>query len=424
MGEDAGVPLPRRAGPLELFALADFRRIWLSGSCVGVMRWLELLAIAVHVYRTTGQPLLVALFTLLRFLPLTLLGAFLGALSERFARRSLLLVGLVVACLASLAMAAALLAGHQALGLLALVTLISGTFFAAEFPVRRTLTAEIAGRERIGPAMGLESATMNATRMLGPPLGGLLLETGGLALVFLLGALLYGLAAILVSGLRTGARPSGGGGRLLGQVVEGLRHLRHARLIVGVLAVTVLFNLFGFAYIAMVPVIGAERLGLGAVAIGVLMAAEGLGSLLGALAIAWWARPAWHGRIYLGGTGLFLVSVLVFAAAPSFPLALAAQIAAGLGVAAFGTMQSALILEVAPLELRGRMMGLLAVCIGTSPFGMLLQGALAQRLGAAAAVALVAVAGLVALGLAVATWPELWRRRAGGDQSSGARPLR
>ena len=104
---------------------------------------------------------------------------------------------------------------------------------------------------------------------------------------------------------------------------EGWRFTRSRRVIVGALAVTVIVNLWGFAYITMVPVIGERALGLSPPLIGVLMATEGLGALLGALLVARFDRPGRYAQIYLGSSLVFLLGVLAFALSRSFPLSLA-----------------------------------------------------------------------------------------------------
>jgi MFS family permease len=402
-------PPAARMRPFALLGEAPFRNIWIAGSCVGVMRWLELLAVGIHVLQVTGSPLLVALFTLLRMFPMALFGAVIGAFAERVPRRSLLVFGLVTMTLQSALIAGLLVSGREALWPLAIASFLAGLFWAADFPVRRTLLGEIAGQDRLGPAMGLESMTMNATRALGPPLGGLLLEIFGLAGAFVLGMALYGLSAVLIRRIPVGVRAEGGGGRLFAQVVDGLRHLRGARMIVAILAVTVLLNMFGFSYVALVPVMGEQVMGLGPFPTGLLMAAEGTGGLVGALVIAWRAKPEQHARIYAGGSGAFLFAVLLFAQMRSLAPAIAVQLGAGLGLACFGTMQSALILRVSPPHLRGRMMGLLTMCIGTGPLGMLHQGLLADWFGAPTALTVSALEGLACLAVVVTLYPELLR---------------
>jgi predicted MFS family arabinose efflux permease len=190
---------------------------------------------------------------------------------------------------------------------------------------------------------------------------------------------------------------------------EGWRFTRAHRTIVGALAVTVIVNLWGFAYITMVPVIGERTLGLSPVLIGLLLSTEGLGALLGALLVARFERPSRYLQIYAGSSLLFLLAVLAFAWSSWFPLSLGLILLCGVGIAGFAVMQSTIFFLAAPAEMRSRVMGMVTVSIGAGPLGMLQVGLLADWLGAPLAVAVIAGEGLLALALAVLLWPELRR---------------
>jgi MFS family permease len=403
-GARAGAP-----GGTALLSNAAFLRVWLTGGFAGVLRWLELLAISVYVLETTGSPFLVALMTFLRMAPMFLFGIPAGALADRYDRKRLLLIGLLVLAAAAAALALLAVQGRIALWHIAVGTFLNGMFWASEFPVRRIMLGEIAGVERLSRAMALESATSNATRMIGPALGGVLLQTIGLWGVYALGALLYLACAVLVLPVAYRSAGAGAGAALFTMLREGWRIARGERLIVGALAVTVIVNVWGFAYITMVPVIGERALGLSPVLIGVLMSTEGLGAVIGALLVARFDRPRQYTRIYTGSSAAFLLGVLAFALSTWFPLSLALILLCGIGIAGFAVMQSTIVFLAAPAAVRSRIMGLLTVAIGAGPIGMLYVGVLADWLGAAAAVASIAIQGLLALALAAWYWPELRR---------------
>jgi MFS family permease len=393
-----------------LLADADFRRVWLAGGLVGGLRWLELLAVGVYVLEQTGSPSMVALMTVARLAPMFLCGLPAGALADRYERRSLLLLGLVVLLLTSLALGALALSGRLTLWQIALGAFLNGVFFAADFPVRRIMLGEIAGMDRLGQAMALESATSNATRMLGPALGGLLLETIGLQGAYLLGAVLYLVSIILVLRLRSrSTRFEGQARNILSTLAEGWRFVRNSRVIVGALMVTLVVNFWGFAYITMVPVIGERVLGLSAFPIGLLMSIEGLGALIGALLVTAFFRPPAYTRVYLFSSFAFLVAVLGFGLSGWFPLSLVLNLICGVSLAGFSVMQSTIMFLAARPEMRSRVMGVLTVGIGAGPLGMLHLGWLADWLGAAAAVQIMAAEGLIALALTALIWPEMWR---------------
>ena len=164
-----------------------------------------------------------------------------------------------------------------------------------------------------------------------------------------------------------------------------------------VLLVTIAMNVLFFPYQQMLPVFAQNVLGGGPGTLGALVAADGLGALAGALAIA-----AYHGR--LPHARLFASAVLVapfvlvtFAASGSLAVCLALSVLLGFAESGFAAMQSTLVLLAAPAHARGGSMGILSACIGTQPLGTLAIGAIAGTLGAPRAFAVNAIATLIAI---------------------------
>jgi MFS family permease len=408
----AGVEAARVAAPLRsLLTDPGFLRIWIVGALVGTIRWLEVLAVGVYTYQATGSPFIVATMLFARMVPTMLLGAFAGVIADRVNRRHLMMVGLVLMCLVSLSLAALAINDRLVIWHVALGAVLSGIFWSGEFPVRRTMLGEIAGLGRLSAAMGLDSATNNFTRMLGPLLGGALLTTLGLGGAYALGVLLYAVAFISMLSLSFQENPSTESASVgvLTSISEGFAYIRTNRLIAGTLVITVFVNLFGFSYVSMLPVIGEQQLGLGAVAIGVLMSVEGCGALLGSLCVAAWVRSRYFTTIYMLGSALYLMMILAFSLSPWYSAAVVFLFAGGLGIAFFGSMQSTLIFFTALPRMRTRVMGVLVACIGAGPIGVLHVGLLAEWLGASQAVTIIAVEGLIAIAVAACIWPELRR---------------
>src|SRR5262245_25585717 len=159
----------------RLFLLADFRRLWLVGLALSIVRWLEMLALALFAYQLTGSAFVVVMLTMLRMLPLGLFGAVIGAAAERFDRRGALVA--VVSTSMTVTLTLAILASFGAIAVwhLAVASFISGSGWATDHPVRRMMIGDAVGAERIGAALSVDTATNNATRVLGPMLSGLLL---------------------------------------------------------------------------------------------------------------------------------------------------------------------------------------------------------------------------------------------------------
>jgi len=392
-----------------------FLRVWLVGAMSGVARWLEMLVVGVYAFETTGSALLVALLAILRMLPLALFGPIVGTFADRLPPRTFLAAGLAVATLASAALFLLFALGHAGYWHVAAATFVSGAVWTTDMPLRRRILGDVAGSERLSMAMSLDSATNNATRMLGPLLGGLLYQWLGTSGAFALATALYGLSVALILAVPAPGASGGGVGwssRALRELLDAFRFAARDPDVLRILLVTVVFNVWGFPFVSMIPVIGSDELGLSAGWIGLLAALEGGGAFCGAMAVALWAPTANYRALYYFGTLGYLA--LIFVAGWSDGAGDLAMVlfAVGLAGAGFTTMQSTLVYLVAPPELRGRMFGLLVLCIGSGLVGFINVGLMAEWLGGSAAVRIIAAEGLIPLLLIGLGWRAL--RRGGG----------
>lgn len=388
-----------------LFQEPDFRRLWMVGLSIFVVRWLEMLAVGVFAYNATGSAFIVAMLTMLRLLPMGLFGAFLGAAAERMDLRRAQILILITQIAASAMIALLALLDLVAVWHLAVAAFVNGLGWAADNPVRRAMIGAVVGPARMGSAMSIDVGTSNASRMLGPTLGGVLLALLGLDGTFVLATLLY--LPALIAALRLPRQPhrvSSGAGSVLARIAEGLAAVRADQRLSGTLMITLIYNLFGWPFTSMIPVIGKDQLALGPEGVGILASMDGVGALLGAVLITLFVGPALYRRCYLGGVTLYLVMVMAFALIPLPWLAGLALIMVGVGGAGFGIMQPTLIYLATPIELRSRVLGLLSVCIGMGPIGFVGLGVAAEFLGAPIATAAMALCGLVSLLLTRRYW--------------------
>jgi predicted MFS family arabinose efflux permease len=227
----------------------------------------------------------------------------------------------------------------------------------------------------------------------------------GIGPAFLFIACCYLVSFALLVGLPLTTRhlPTGGSGRSVAEDLrQGFAYVRRHRTLISILGVTVIVNAFYFTYTPMIPVF-AERLDVNAFWTGILASANAIGMMVGTLFVAK-GLAIKRGQIYVFGSVLSFVFLFVFAAVDYYPIAFLALICAGVGVAGFSTMQSALVLTTADDDMRGRAMGMLSMGIGALPFAMLVLGGVAQAVGPSAAVMGSVAVGLLAMGL----WG-LWR---------------
>ena len=385
----------------------DFWRLWYVGLIVSTVRWVETIAVGVVVYQRTDSAFLVSMMTMLRLLPMGLFGVFLGALVERFDRGRTLIAVVLLMSFTSVALVILVWIGQLEVWHLAVASFVNGCGWCADNPVRRVMIGEIVGPERMGTAMSLDVGANNASRMVGPVVGGLLLAGPGIQGAFVLSVLLYSTALVAVLTVRSRIPRAAGSGAVLARIGEGLALVRTDKRLVGVLVVTVIYNVFAWPFTSMIPVIGRDRLFLGPEGIGLLATMDGIGAFFGALLLTLWLTARWYARAYLGGVIAYMIAVVMFASVQSPLLAGAALLLTGVAGAAFATMQATLVYLASPADMRSRILGVLTVCIGTGPIGFVWLGWLADRIGSHHATAVTGVLGLVAMAATWRWWKEI-----------------
>ena len=382
-----------------------FLVVWVVGGFTGIVRWLQLLALGLYTFQITESPLLVSLVPMLWMLPLALCGPFVGVVADRVSRKALLVGSLVLALAVSVVMAIASSAAALGFPWIAAASVISGIFWATDMPVRRRLLGDLSDGD-LAAAMSLDSATSNATRMAGPVFGGVVLQAFNLSGVFLLSAAVFALCLVAIA-----LTPVPGAGRpaqsthFIRELISGIRFVAGDARLRWVFGITIVFNVFGFPFTSMIPVIGSGQLGLDPAMVGLLGSTEGFGAFIGAIVIAMAVRPRAFASLYVWGTTAYLafvgcfgtVSLFLAGPLPSFLAAAGVLIAIGLAGACFSAMQSTLSYLNALPEYRSRVLGVLTLCIGTGPIGFLHVGWLAESFGAPVALMVTASEGLLAL---------------------------
>jgi MFS family permease len=380
----------------------DFLRLWLVGGFANAMRWLELLASGLFAYEVTGSALAVTAVVAARQLPQLFLGALAGAVSEAVNRKQIIMAALIVPAIVSTVLATLATMGHLALWHVALGNFLAGVMWSTEMPTRRRMVGEVAGPQRIVPAIALDSVTSAATRMIGPLLGGLAYQWLHMRGAYTVTALAQFIGAFAMAGLvheqvtRKLALT-----RIPAEIVEGLAYARTRPVILLVFGITIVTNAFAFAYSGLLAPLGRSAFGVSPALVGVLAAGEPLGALIGGVLIAAGFLRLDRQLAFAGGSALFLVTLIAMALSPYYWLAFFVLFVGGFGTAGFGNMQSTLMLTEAPHNMRSRLLGIVTVCIGTAPLGVLTAGVLSDHFGPRMAVIVMASLGLTATAVLV-----------------------
>jgi MFS family permease len=384
---------------VELFAEPSYRRLWASGLCVNVARWMDLLTLGWLTLQLTGSPFMVGLAAFARAAPLMVVGPFSGIVADRVPRGRILLAAQATGAVTALALACLFAGGLGSYGVLVALEVVFGLVWALDFPARRTALYTLLGATRVAQAVSLETVSMQLAKMVGPLVAGLCLARVGWAACFALMAVVYAVGLAVASGLRRRLDGPGATGpsSVTASMRAGLRAAWSMPTVRTVLLVTIAMNTLFFPYQHMLPVFARDVLAIGPAGLGALVAADGLGALVGALALA--SRRDARGHRALFGAAVLAAPVLLVAlsGARGLPLCVLLLVVMGTAESAFATMQSTLVLLSAPERVRGAAMGILSACIGTQPLGTLAIGLLAAGIGAPRAFAVNAVAALLVI---------------------------
>ncbi|MFJ4713820.1 MFS transporter [Streptomyces sp. NPDC088785] len=411
---------PRRAGPLAaLRASREFRALWVSNVFFFGGAWTQTMVLGWIVFDTTGSEFLLAVFTAARLAPM-LLGPVAGVLSDRHDRVRLLTIACGWALGAAVALSALASAGRVPYWALVLGGLAIGLAQSPSQPARSALVLSLVGRRHLSNANALNAMAMNMTQVLGPALGGALISAFGAAAALWISAGWYALSLLALRPLRRAQAARGADAAELPHTEEslrvmlvgGVRHILGSRLATGVLGVTLAANVLLWpVYQAFMPVFAQQSLGLDADGLGRLLTCGGVGGLVGSTVIAALGDFPFKGGLFVFGTAGWAALWGAFALSHQVALSFALMAGIGLLSAAFGVLQTTLLLMTTEPAMQGRALGVQELAIGVMPVSSLVLGASAQYAGVATTTfvsALILVAFLACLALRM---PALWRYR-------------
>lgn len=398
-----GNPLSR----FKLLVNPNYVRLWSIGVSLNVVFWLETVALGIYVYELADSAFAVGFIGFLRLAPLLLLGAFIGTIADRVNRRVMLATTNITVAIVYLTLGILVVTGRIEFWHVSAGALIGGILWATDFPVRRAMIGDSLPSDRLSAAFGVDMASGNFARIFGPLVGGVFIQAIGMQGVYFLGAAMFGIASLIAISMLLGRTDPDGNNpateyesNRAHDLRSGLRYIRTDIVLFVTIIVTVVMNIFAFPYQLMIPVIGADKLHVDPVLVGLLFSIEGVGATLGALVVAALAQPRHFTRVYTYSSVGLLAILMAFAFAPWYWLVLPLLFIAGFAMSGFATMQSVIVVISTNPAMRGRVLGVLTVAIGSGPIGALFVGFLGTNIGGDKAVFTIAAIGLA---LTVAT---------------------
>jgi MFS family permease len=418
----------------------NFRLFWVGQLISLIGTWMQTVAQGwLLVELTNGDAVALGLLAATQFLPVLALGLFGGVLADAVPKRNALVATQVISGVLALVLGLLVLDKSVQVWHIFVLAGLLGTVSAFDMPIRQSFVVEMVGREDIANAVALNSAVFNGTRIIGPAVAGILIATLGLAACFLINAASYVavIAGLLVmreeelhrapvSGLERTLRS------VAGQLAEGLRYVRDTPTTFMAIAIVGVVSTAALNFVVLLPLLAQDVLGGGATTYGFLSSAAGVGSLIGALSLAFGSAPSF--RRLLVGAAAVGVAMIGLGISTWLPLSLVLMTIAGWGLIAMAATTNTIIQLNTPDHLRGRVVSVYTtVFAGSTPFGGVISGSIAATAGTPAAFLVAGVVSLLAVGAALVlrredvTSSDRFDARTSGDVVVGApdgRPLR
>ncbi len=340
------------------------------------------------VYELTRSAFWLGVVSFLGTLPLSLFALIGGSVADRVNRRRLILTTYTTTMVIAALFAALIWLHAIEIHFVALLVFLSGLVNAFDIPARQALLVDLVGKDDLASGIALNSAMFNAARLLGPALGGLVVASFGTAWCMIANALsfLAGIFALLVIRMQTRTRDDETRLPLWRSLQEGATYVRSSSLVWGLLALVAVATIFGWSFTVLLPVFADEVLGGGAVQLGRLLSASGLGAFVGAVFTATLGRHWGPRKILLAGLGIFSLAAIGFALSRHALLSMATLAFMGFGLILFNVNSNSALQRRVPDHLRGRVVGFYVLCFGgLMPVGSLQIGFVAEQLGGTAA---------------------------------------
>lgn len=342
------------------------------------------------VYRLTGSTVSLGMVGFAGQIPVFLLAPIGGAVADRYGRRHILVGTQSTAMLLAFVLAALTLTGLVRVWHIFVLAALLGVVNALDIPVRQAFVVDMVGKDDLMNAIALNSSMFNGARIVGPAVAGVLVASIGEGWCFFANAVSYiaVIFGLLCMDIGRHARvPLAGSARA--EIIEGFRFVQRTSPVRALLLLLGIVSLMGMPFAVLMPIFADQILHGGASALGLLMAASGVGALTGALSLA--ARQGVRGLgrwVALSSAG-FGASLILFSLSRSFWLSAVLLLPTGFALMVQMAASNTLVQAMVPDALRGRVMAVYSMMfMGMAPFGALLAGVLADHIGAPDTVAL------------------------------------
>ena len=361
-------------------------RLFFSGHGISLVgMWMTSVAIGWLVYRLTNSPFLLGLVAFSSQIPSLILTPVAGVFIDRWDRRKVILFTQFFAMVQALSLALLAFTGAIKVWHIIAIRLFQGFVNAVDIPARQSFIIDMLDdKNDLGNAIALNSSMFNGARMIGPSIAGILISLVGEWLCFLLDGLTY--IAIIVALISMRIKPKANtlvNGRIWAGMKEGFDHAFGFLPIRALILMVALLSIFGFPYLVLMPIFARDILGGGPNTLGFLMAATGFGAVCGAVFLASRKTVVGLGKVLWISVMVFGTGLILFSISRSFIISMSLLLFTGFGMMIQMASANTLLQTIVDDDKRGRVMSFYAMAfMGMAPFGSLLAGTLASKIGA------------------------------------------
>ncbi len=361
-------------------------RLFFGGQSVSLIgMWMQSIALSWLVYRLTNSAILLGVIGFVSQIPSFILSPLAGVYADRWNRRYMLICTQALLMMQSLTLAALVLGGVVAVWHLIALALFSGIVNAFDAPARQSFVIDmIEQKEDLGNAIALNSAIFNGSRLIGPSLAGIIIAATGEGICFLINGFTY--LAIISALWAMHINPKEHlvqNTPVLQELKDGFSYVYNHIPIRSLLILVAIVSLVGMPYIVLMPIFAKEILRGGPSTLGFLMASSGVGALTGAIFLASRRDFKGTGRLIPVAAIIFGTGLIAFSFSRVFIYSCALMLMTGFGLMVQMALSNTSLQTIVDDDKRGRVMSFYTMAfMGMAPFGSLLAGSLAHRIGA------------------------------------------
>ena len=369
-------------------------RLFFTGQTISLIgTWVHQTALSWLIYDMTGSKFMLGMISALSALPMFFLSIFGGVIADRFPKIKTLLITQSVSMVLAGILAVLVLFKIYKIWHIVLISVLLGINFAVDMPVRQVFLVDIIGKEDLMNGIALNSSIVNLARVLGPAIAGIIMTKFGISWCFVINSLSFlavivALSYLKIPEIKIKERTES----IIQYTISGFRYVKQNKIILESMIIMAFMGIFGWSYALLIPALAKDVFSKGEQGYALLVSANGLGALLGALLVASIGDSPYKRKIMDGGIYFYSLMIFLLSLSKVYWFSLILISGAGMGLLVYFLSCTTLIQSSVEDSVRGRVMGIWALLFGgMMPLGNLFAGMFAQHFGVPATLLLCSI---------------------------------